>query len=272
MEDEKSTRSVYARVLERSGYDVIECEEAHSAWLEAVERGAEVDVVMLDVIVPVPKGRDDLIHETSEGAYTGVTAYRGLRTLCPTADSVMLTNQTRLDVLARLEGTDHPLVLEKMNNTPMAVAEQLEEMSAHQGATAAPQADLLRRPEEWFGESRRPEWFPAIRERADLILSLEEDWDSYGAPPIQPAIVEKALRVLAAVTTPEVRCPSLVPTRRGGVQIEWHTSTADMEIEFIAADEAEFELETAEGTSEWVGKLDKEGIQTIRVVVQGNFR
>ena len=59
------------------------------------------------------------------------------------------------------------------------------------------------------------------------LLTLKENWDSYGAPIISKIAVDAALqlrKVLAAV-------PSFVPMSNGGVQIEWHSSGFDVELE-----------------------------------------
>lgn len=55
--------------------------------------------------------------------------------------------------------------------------------------------------------------------RIDSLAALEQNWNSYGAPP--PTL--EALRVL--------RCLHVMPTNDGGVQIEWHCNGQDVEIE-----------------------------------------
>jgi hypothetical protein len=81
-------------------------------------------------------------------------------------------------------------------------------------------------------DAEPPRWLlPTLQTLGDL-LELRVDWDTYGSPSIQPAYVESALRVIFAVMRDNTPVPSVVPTSRGGIQIEWHTRDVDLEIEF----------------------------------------
>ncbi|MHB1034035.1 MAG: hypothetical protein ACYC35_11660 [Pirellulales bacterium] len=75
-----------------------------------------------------------------------------------------------------------------------------------------------------------PQWFGDLLERITELGNLEENWDSYGARPIDPrcavATADLLLSLLDA-TTPK---PFIVPTTRGGIQLEWHRAGADLEI------------------------------------------
>lgn len=59
----------------------------------------------------------------------------------------------------------------------------------------------------------------------DALRRLGANWDSYGAPPLDPATVDRARMFLKRVHV----CPCV----RGGVQLEWHTHGIDLEIEFL---------------------------------------
>lgn len=77
-----------------------------------------------------------------------------------------------------------------------------------------------------------PQWLlPTLRD-FETLLELRAGWDAHDAPPIQPAYVESALQVIFAVMKNNAPAPTVVPTSRGGVQIEWHTRGIDLEIEF----------------------------------------
>jgi hypothetical protein len=60
---------------------------------------------------------------------------------------------------------------------------------------------------------------------------LEENWDSYGARRIDPHCIEAAANLLRAVMNAATPMPSVVPTNRGGIQLEWHRGGIDLEIE-----------------------------------------
>jgi len=68
-----------------------------------------------------------------------------------------------------------------------------------------------------------------IHEQLDDLLRLSPDWNSYGAPAINPACVAKARQIAQSLPTgvPE---PLAVPMSDGGVQLEWHRGGVDLEI------------------------------------------
>ena len=69
----------------------------------------------------------------------------------------------------------------------------------------------------------------AALRRAVHLLALPENWDSYGAPKITSSAVDAALRLRAALATE----PAMVPTSKGGVQLEWHDRGFDVELELL---------------------------------------
>lgn len=99
------------------------------------------------------------------------------------------------------------------------------------------------------------------------LLRLEPGWDSYGACPISPRAVETALAFLAQ--TASVPRPSIVPTVRGGIQLEWHDGRIDVEIECLPSGHAQLAAEDADSgacaerwvmpghiaVDEWLAKL-----------------
>lgn len=85
------------------------------------------------------------------------------------------------------------------------------------------------------------------------LLKLESGWDSYGAPPISPIATQQAHVFL--VTSKSPRRPSIVPTAKGGVQLEWHDGDVDVEIECLPSGSAKFYAEesvTREVVERWV--------------------
>ena len=58
------------------------------------------------------------------------------------------------------------------------------------------------------------------------LLALPDNWDSYGAPKIDPATVERARAWLDG--------GNVVPCSDGGVQLEWHSEGVDVEVTFRA--------------------------------------
>ncbi len=72
-----------------------------------------------------------------------------------------------------------------------------------------------------------------IRQASEL-LHLPPGWNSYGAKPIANEAVEAAIAFLveAIPAIPNVVAPAVVPTVRGGLQLEWRRQGVDLEIEF----------------------------------------
>lgn len=62
-----------------------------------------------------------------------------------------------------------------------------------------------------------------LREKLESFTRLQEGWDTYGAAPIAALPIALA-RLL-------IEPPHLVPTSKGGVQLEWHAQGFDIEIE-----------------------------------------
>ena len=60
---------------------------------------------------------------------------------------------------------------------------------------------------------------------------LPEGWDSYGAACVDHNAIRYVLRLLLRISSANTPAPSLVPLPDGGVQIEWHTTVGDLEIE-----------------------------------------
>lgn len=75
-----------------------------------------------------------------------------------------------------------------------------------------------------------PLYLDAIdRSRQALVdlAALPPNWDTHGGAPIGT----QELRVAEIMATVP---PRIVPTSRGGIQLEWHTGDWDIEIELVA--------------------------------------
>lgn len=68
-----------------------------------------------------------------------------------------------------------------------------------------------------------------IRELVALSL-LEENWDSYGAKPINRSAIVTAIAIVLEHMPDDLPRPSVVPTRDSGIQFEWDIVDAYLEI------------------------------------------
>lgn len=83
-------------------------------------------------------------------------------------------------------------------------------------------------------QSRGDRWIEPCVGRLSEILSLSQDWDSYGARAIKLNSVLGALRFLAMTMKPNTPIPDIGPSRNGNVVLEWHTLKGDLEVEILA--------------------------------------
>jgi hypothetical protein len=75
-----------------------------------------------------------------------------------------------------------------------------------------------------------PAWVQPTAEAFAEILNLPPGWNSYGARKVERWIVDIAGDLLVSIMEPSAPPPSVVPTTRGGLQLEWHKSGVDIEI------------------------------------------
>src|SRR5687768_491011 len=66
------------------------------------------------------------------------------------------------------------------------------------------------------------------------LAELREDWDSYGAIPPSPMALERAWHHASALVEHGLAMPEVFPTRSGGIQLEWHRESVELEWEIDA--------------------------------------
>ncbi len=65
------------------------------------------------------------------------------------------------------------------------------------------------------------------------LSHLPSDWDSYGAIQIDETCIFKVFEFLNILFKFDISCPWIVPINNGMIQLEWHSDTGDLEIEFL---------------------------------------
>ena len=96
-----------------------------------------------------------------------------------------------------------------------------------------------------------PSWLaPTVQALVDL-LGLPAGWDSYRARPVDRLHVDAALQVLLRTMRRDTPAPSVVPTNRGSVQLEWHTAGIDLEIETLSTQRLLVSFEDSTTGTEW---------------------
>ena len=135
---------------------------------------------------------------------------------------------------------------------------------------AAPQWITMDEPQPWdvpFGqngifqfEEKPDEWLVPLVTKICELGFLPENWDSYGARPIDPRIAGTVIVFLLNELSSSDPRPSIVPTCYGGIQAEWHTGGIDLEIEFESPHAMHLSFDDGEREEE----LENVDIRTLR--------
>lgn len=113
-----------------------------------------------------------------------------------------------------------------------------------------------------------PSWMHPIADRIRRFQRLEPGWDSYGAPAVATAAIDRIIDLLESVAIGDTPPPSIAPTSDGGVQVEWHERGFDLELrtddqgrlfaffeDHRTGDTWDDELKEPELASTWVDRL-----------------
>jgi hypothetical protein len=107
-------------------------------------------------------------------------------------------------------------------------------------------------------DARPADWERRVRSRILSLLTLAEDWSSYGAKCPSKEAADGALSLAqmgAAVGTPE---PAVVPTAGGGVQLEWDVASLHLEAESLGAGRYTVVYEDSASGDEWDAQLESD--------------
>jgi hypothetical protein len=82
--------------------------------------------------------------------------------------------------------------------------------------------------------------------------SLEENWDSYGALPIDENAIRSARALLVELAVAQLPSPYVVPTSKGGLALEWHGQARELGLEILPGNRgAEVFFANDETGEEW---------------------
>lgn len=98
VEDDPSVREVVQIMLQRGGHRTIEAADGHEAVETVGQRREEIDVILLDVMMP---------------RMTGHEAFPAIRAIAPDMPVVFFSGYDREEVAAHLGGTAHTAFLPK---------------------------------------------------------------------------------------------------------------------------------------------------------------
>jgi hypothetical protein len=118
-------------------------------------------------------------------------------------------------------------------------------------------------------ELLQAEWRRAVETEIDGLASLPPNWDTYGAPVIEPSIIADARQLVVWIAAPGAPAPSVVPTVHGGVQLEWHTLKCDAELQILQPNLYHVFVH-AEGVEPWEGETTRN--EAVEKLHKGLFR
>lgn len=81
----------------------------------------------------------------------------------------------------------------------------------------------------WPG-TKLPRWGTPLLKALQEVVLLPENWNSYGARRVTPDAIVATIVLLMRTMSDDTPLPVVVPTVRGGVQLEWHTGSVDLEM------------------------------------------
>ena len=122
---------------------------------------------------------------------------------------------------------------------------------------------MTRDPPDFETDSPRPAWFGEAVASLNEVSRLPANWDSYGASPIRHSSGMAAMKLLSRVASETTPRPSIVPTVRGTVMLEWHTRGIDLEIEVLGPGQLHVAFEDIHSDVAWESDI---GLDVTRVV------
>jgi hypothetical protein len=75
-------------------------------------------------------------------------------------------------------------------------------------------------------------WAGGVQADLRALGELAPNWDGYGAPAIDPGVIEAAEAFVAKLPGDLAARPRVVPTSNGALQLEWHAGPKSLELEF----------------------------------------
>lgn len=81
-----------------------------------------------------------------------------------------------------------------------------------------------------------PGFVDGVQAAIESLRTLAPDWDGYGAPVIDPAVIEAAKTFIAQLPEKLAFRPRVVPGSGGTLQLEWHDGPKSLELEFESSE------------------------------------
>ena len=75
------------------------------------------------------------------------------------------------------------------------------------------------------------------------FAGLEENWNGYGAPPIEPSCIADAIRIVKIGLAMGLSAPGVAPGGDAGIGIEWETERWELSIDLVPGGRTTYALD-----------------------------
>jgi hypothetical protein len=110
-------------------------------------------------------------------------------------------------------------------------------------------------------------WMDAVSRRIETLYRLRDDWDGSGGRPVAIEPIHDAIVFLGDLLPSWCLPPDVVPTPRGGVQLEWHMGSLDVEAEFEPGDASVLTVSDDASGLWWTGAVADGGRDHFKALV-----
>jgi hypothetical protein len=187
--------------------------------------------------------------------------------------STAMSNPWRLRTLTDRRNDIAPTAKHHPNIACLASRDLVQQEAGTIHLTVTEDGQIIRSIKFSVADGPTPKWLLPTVERAGRLLALPANWDMQGAPTLDDAAIQTALDVLCMVMDQDSSLPSWTPTRDGGVQLDWHESGIDLEIEVspTSADGYAVISDSTGRVPEWDGPVNS-NLGTLQQVFRERLR
>lgn len=132
VDDDRLPMSYYVKALKLEHFRVKHCLDPDAALHFAKQKGHEICVIILDIMMPPGKAYKN--KATNEGLRTGTFLFGNLREYSPDAPVIILTNVRNPETLREFHGKDKVRVIQKKECPPFELVELVKSvLDEHSG-------------------------------------------------------------------------------------------------------------------------------------------
>ena len=142
--------------------------------------------------------------------------------------------------------------------------------NAHSSAIDMPTVFTLRAPHSEIVAQfpgRAPAWVPKIIPSLETLLNLPDDSKPYDAARVSPENVIATILLLTTLLKDRTKLPSIVPTSRGTIDLEWHTRGIDLVVRVASASEVQVSFEDLDTGEEWDRDLRVSNLTPLQPII-----